>query len=113
MKPIGKRVVTFIQLIVALALLLGAGALLGEKTLAPKDKLLAKKHSLQKENEQIAYEIRSLEREVMQLRTDPKTVEKVAKKKLGMSRPDETVYMFDGGKKGSAGAINPDSPLNN
>ena len=101
------------ELTVALALLLGAGFLLGEKSLTPKDRLLAKKSYFQKENEHLAYEIRSLEREVTQLRSDPKTVEKVAKKKLGMSRPDETVYVFDGGKKGSTGAVNPDSALNN
>lgn len=96
MKPIWKNIVKYVRLTAAIALLLGAGALLGEKSLTHKDGLAAKRDSLQKENGQLASEIRSLEREVTLLRSDPKTIEKVAKKKLGMSRPDETVYVFDG-----------------
>lgn len=112
-QPIWKRIVKYVQLTVALALLLGAGALLGEKSVHQKDGLAAKRDSFRKENEQLVSEIRSLEREVMLLRSDPNTIEKVAKKKLGMSRTNETVYVFDRGRKGSAGAFNSDAALNN
>lgn len=113
MKPIVKHIVRYGQLAVVLALLLGAGVLLAQKSLTHKDGLMAKRDALKKENKQVAAEVRTMEREVMQLRSDPKTIEKVAKRKLGMSRPDETVYVFDEGRKVSPGAPASNATLNN
>lgn len=113
MKRILKQLVRYGQLALALALLLGAGVLLAQKSLNHKDGLTAKRDALKKDNTMVAAEVRSMEREVMQLRSDPKTIEKVAKKKLGMSRPDETVYVFDEGRKVSPGAPALDVTLNN
>jgi len=114
MKPILKHIVKYGQLTIALVLLLGAGVLLAQKNLTHKDGLTAKRDAFKKENRQVASEVRALEREVMQLRSDPKTIEKVAKRKLGMSRPDETVYVFDEGGKASSGAPAAHDPtLNN
>ena len=84
-----------------IAIIIGAvaslGLLIGGNGLTQKHKQEEKKSLLQKENERLHLEIKSLEREVTLLRENPKTIEKVAKRKLGMARPDETVYIFEPG----------------
>ncbi len=67
---------------------------MNEKALTEKQKLEEKRTFLLKESERIAGEIKFLERKVTLLRSDTKTIEKIAKRKLGMARPDETVYIF-------------------
>lgn len=85
---------------------------MGEKSLTQRRNLAEKKRFVTAENLKLARQIRSLEREVMLLRADAKTVERVAKRKLGMARPDETVYIF-GRRNRAARAANSDSCLNN
>ena len=41
-------------------------------------------------------------REVMLLQTDPEYVETIARDKLGVMKPGETIYRLDGAKKPSA-----------
>jgi cell division protein FtsB len=59
-----------------------------------KNSIQVKISLLKQENEGIEKEIRQLEQKISKLRSDPKTVEKVAKRKLGMVRQDETIYIF-------------------
>ena len=59
-----------------------------------KNSIQVKISLLKQENEAIEKEIRQLEQKILKLRSDPKTVEKVAKRKLGMVRQDETIYIF-------------------
>ena len=59
-----------------------------------KNSIQVKISLLKQENEGIEKEIRQLEQKNSKLRSDPKTVEKVAKRKLGMVRQDETIYIF-------------------
>jgi hypothetical protein len=59
----------------------------------------------------LAVEIQALERSVTLLRSDSKTIEKVAKRKLGMVRGDETVYIFDNARSGDVGHIDRDLGL--
>ena len=59
-----------------------------------KNSIQVKISRLKQENEGIEKEIRQLEQKISKLRSDPKTVEKVAKRKLGMVRQDETIYIF-------------------
>ena len=59
-----------------------------------KNSIQVKISLLKQENEAIEKEIRQLEQKISKLRSDPKTVEKVAKRKLGMVRQDETIYIF-------------------
>jgi cell division protein FtsB len=59
-----------------------------------KNAIQLKISQLKQENEGIEKEIRQLEQKISKLRSDPKTVEKVAKRKLGMVRQDETIYIF-------------------
>jgi len=106
MKLIWKRIVKYTKFTVFFAAVAALGILAGENSLSQKSKLVEKRTLLQKENQNLAGEIRSLERKVTLLRADPKTIQKVAKKKLGMARPDETVYIFDTMQRSSAGANN-------
>lgn len=86
---------------------------MGEKSLNDKYQLEEKKLSLVKENERLASEIRSLERSLTMLRSDSRTIEKVAKRKLGMARPDETVYVFQREKGSAPRAPEPEYGLDN
>ncbi|MBI4966029.1 MAG: septum formation initiator family protein [Desulfomonile tiedjei] len=106
MKLIWKRIVKYTKFTVLFAGVAAFGILAGENSWNQRSKLLEKRTLLQKENQTLAMEIKSLERKVILLRSDPKTIQKVAKKKLGMARPDETVYLFDRGQRSSAGADN-------
>ena len=85
---------------------------MGEKSLTQRRNLMEKKRLVTAENLKLARQIKSLEREVMLLRADGKTIERVAKRKLGMARADETVYIF-GRRNRAARATNSDSCLNN
>lgn len=87
------------QLLVLFMVLISAGLLLSEKGLNQRQMLGDKKASLQRENESLAAEIRSLERKAMLLRTDSRAIERAAKCKLGMARPDEGVYLFSDKKQ--------------
>lgn len=96
-KPILEKAVKVLQIAVIFFVVAAVGILMGEQSLSQKQKLEDKKSVLQKENQNLAGEIKALERRVTLLRSDPKTIEKAAKRKLGMSRLDETVYIFGKG----------------
>lgn len=104
LKPILGRAVKYVKLTILVSIVASAGILMGEKSLIQKRELEQKKLQIQRDNELVAVEIRSLERGVTLLRADPKTIEKVAKRKLGMARPDETVYIFERSHVASTGA---------
>ncbi len=59
-----------------------------------KNSIQVRISQLKQENEGIEKEIQQLEQKISKLRSDPKTVEKVAKRKLGMVRQDEIIYIF-------------------
>jgi cell division protein FtsB len=89
-----KRIVKYLRFVVAFVAVAAAGFLMGEQGLTQKQQLEEKATILRKDNERLAGEIKALERRVTLLRSDPKTIEKVAKRKLGMVRSGETVYVF-------------------
>jgi cell division protein FtsB len=89
------RAVRYLRIVLLLAVLVLVGILVGEKSLTQKAGLQGKKLSIRKDNHKLALEIKRLERQVTLLRSDPSTIENVAKRKLGMARPDETVYIFE------------------
>ncbi len=107
-----RRAVKYLQIPLIIALLIAAGVLMGEKSLTQRGKLTDKKGLMIAENRKLTHEIQSLEQMVMSLRSDPKTIERAAKRKLGMARPDETVYIF-GRRNHSARAAHSDLCLNN
>ena len=96
LKLILRRTVKYFKLAVVFSVLASIGILMGQKGLIEKHELEEKRIVLQKDNERLALDIQELERNVTLLRTDPGAIEKVAKRELGMARPDEMVYVFDG-----------------
>ena len=96
MKLSAKRAVKYAQVTITIIVAVSVGVLISERGLTERQKLEEKKASLQKENDRIIGEIKSLEHKITLLRDDPKTIEKVAKRKLGMARPDEMIYIFGG-----------------
>ncbi len=89
-----KRAVRYAQVTITIVVAISVGVLISERGLTEKQKLEEKKASLEKENVRLVGEIKSLEHKITLLRDDPKTVEKVAKSRLGMARPEETIYIF-------------------
>ena len=94
MKLSPKRAVRYAQITITIIVAVSVGVLISERGLTEKQKLEEKKASLEKENDRLVGEIKSLEHKITLLRDDPKTIEKVAKRRLGMARPGETIYIF-------------------
>ncbi len=94
-KPLFDQVVKYLKFVVVFVVVSSVGILMGEQGMTQKQKLEEKMILLQKENKRLAAQIQTLERRVTLLRSDAKTIEKVAKRKLGMARPDETVYLLE------------------
>ncbi|MGB6068882.1 MAG: septum formation initiator family protein [Desulfomonilaceae bacterium] len=86
--------VRYLRIVMLLVALVAVGVLVGGKSLTQKAGLEQKKSSIRKENCKLALEIKDLERQVTLMRSDPHTIEKVVKRKLGMVRPNEMVYIF-------------------
>jgi cell division protein FtsB len=112
-KLIVDRAVKYLRIVLLLAALVLVGILVGEKSLTQKAGLEEKKSSIRKENHKLSLEIRELERQVTLMRSDPSTIENVAKRKLGMARPDETVYIFEQSNPSAVRATNLESTLKN
>lgn len=106
------RAVKYLRIVLLLAALVLVGVLVGEKSLTQKAGLEERKSSIRKENHRLALEIKELERQVTLMRSDPSTIENVAKRKLGMARPDETVYIFEQSNPSAVRATNLESTLN-
>ena len=49
----------------------------------------------------MSQEINTLSTQADDLTRDPHTIERIAREKLGMVRPDETIYLFDTGGAGA------------
>jgi len=98
LKLILRQTVKYSKLAIAFSVLASIGILMGQKGLIEKHELEEKRIVLHEDNERLALEIQELERNVTLLRTDPGAIEKVAKRELGMARPDEMVYVFDGNR---------------
>jgi cell division protein FtsB len=94
-KPIADRIVKYLRFTGLFAVVAAVGILMGEKGLMQKRALEEKRSYLRQSNLRLSQEIRGLERTVVMLRSDPKTIETAAKRKLGMARPNETVYLFE------------------
>ena len=70
--------------------------------------LEGKKASLSRENQELTVDIDSLERMVAKLRTDSRTLELAANRKLGMIRHDETIYVFKSADRKPPKTVEPD-----
>lgn len=94
MKLSAKRAVRYAQVTITIIVAVSVGVLISERGFTERQRLEEKKASLEKQNDRLIGEIKSLEHKITLLRDDPKTIEKVAKRKLGMARPEETIYIF-------------------
>jgi len=94
MKLSAKQAVKYAQITITIIVAVCVGVLISERGLTERQKLEEKKASLEKENDRLLGEIKHLEHKITLLREDPKIIEKVAKRKLGMARPEETIYIF-------------------
>ncbi len=94
MKLSAKRAVKYAQVAITIMVAVSVGVLISERGFTERQGLEEKKAALEKENEWLLGEIKSLERKITLLRDDPKTIEKIAKRKLGMVRPEEMIYIF-------------------
>ncbi len=93
--PFVSRCWEFTKVILAVMAIAAIGMVAAAGALNQKQLLEEKKHALEKENERLKQEIKMLEREITSLRDNPRAVEKAAESKLGMARPDDTVYVFE------------------
>ena len=91
MKIVREKSSRYVRLLVVLLVLITTGILMGEKGKHRKEDLLRKKTTLQEQNKRLLLEISAIEQQVTLLRTDPRMIERVAKRTLGMARPNETV----------------------
>ncbi|MDD3472365.1 MAG: septum formation initiator family protein [Syntrophaceae bacterium] len=90
------RYLKYIILISTLAL---AITFLNDNGMIALTELQDKSATLARENHDLQMDIESLERTVGKLRTDPRTIELAANRKLGMIRHDETIYVFKSHEK--------------
>jgi cell division protein FtsB len=90
-----SKTIGYLKWIMVLAAIVASGIFMSWRGYEQKVDFEYKRTCLQTENDRLLSEIKLLERDLNQIRNDPKTIEKVAKKKLGMVRRDETVYLFD------------------
>jgi cell division protein FtsB len=97
------NVIKYFQIALLFVSISSLGILMGEKTLAQKGILNEKKAKLKTENRNLESEIKALERRLALMRSDQKVIEKIAKRKLGMVAPNETIYVFDKNGTGSRG----------
>ena len=104
MKPVLATTVKLAKYVGVAIVLVSLALAMGEKDLSQRHRMEEKRAALERENQRLAQEIRVLERKVKLLRTDAKMIEKIAKCKLGMARPDETVYMFSDKRSGARGS---------
>ncbi|MCA1961851.1 MAG: septum formation initiator family protein [Desulfomonile sp.] len=99
MKPLFGQAVKYLEIIVLLAIVASTSFLIVEKGLVHKRTLQEKRAFLEREHKELTTDVRALERRLRSLRDDPRAVEKAAKCKLGMARPEEIVYIFDRGNQ--------------
>jgi cell division protein FtsB len=95
LKHFAKRAVKYSVFVGLFTVVVAGGIVMSEQSVIRKQQLEEKRNFLERENRRLAVAIKSLERAVTLLSSDPVTIEKAAKKKLGMARTDETVYIFD------------------
>ena len=94
MKLSTLQAVRYAQFVITIIVAVSVGVLITERGLTEKQKLEAKRDFFERENERLVGEIKSLEHKINLLHDDSKTIEKVAKRKLGMARPEDTIYIF-------------------
>jgi cell division protein FtsB len=92
MIPLGRRVLLLVVAMAALALMISAAT--GDRGLLEMRRRRAAYHELRQDVERLRMQNAALARHIEALRKDPYVIEKLAREKLGYSRPDELIFMF-------------------
>jgi cell division protein FtsB len=82
----------YVVFLAALALLLGLILVYSDNGLIRLHELRLEQKRLELDNEQLREENRRLLRNLERIKSDPRYIEDEARKKLGLVRPDETIY---------------------
>ena len=82
----------YLIFLAALALLLGLILLYSDNGLMHLHELRLEQERLEQANERLREENRRLLRKLERIKSDPRYIEDEARKKLGLVRPDETIY---------------------
>lgn len=69
-------------------------AILDEEGLPRYRALKGELSEVERVNERLRRDVQQLDREVEALRTDPETIERIARDELGMIRDDEILFQF-------------------
>lgn len=98
-EPVRKRQRRFsVWWLVPVGVLLGL-ALFGDNGVIDLLRRHQHRQQLQAQVDQLRHENEQLRREIEALRSDWRTIEAIARQKLGMVRPDEIVYQFPSADK--------------
>lgn len=87
-----KKAATLGSVIALIALIVGA--LFGDRGLLSLVAQRERTESLRREIEELRAENGRLAREILALRTDPRAIERLARERLGLARPGETVFLI-------------------
>jgi len=90
--PLGRRVVIFVVLAAALAVLIGAAT--GDRGYLEVRRRRAAYRELQQQVAELKAQNTALLDDIHALKTDPYVIEKLAREQLGYARPGEVVYLF-------------------
>ena len=81
-------------ILLGVVLFMGGLIVFGEKGLTDYFSLRGKMQALKKENSIIHHENASLRKKIVQLQSDPRSIESIARNDLGMVRKGDIVYRF-------------------
>jgi len=87
-----KAVLVLLALVIVVALFI--------PLLRKSQRLAEQKYQIEQQIKQLEADNKRLEAEAAALSRDPKTVERVAREKMGWAKPDEKVYRFEPPKQG-------------
>ena len=82
----------YLLFLAALALFLGLILVYSDNGLMRLHELKLDQEKLEQDNERLREENRRLLRKLERIKSDPRYIEDEARKKLGLVRPDETIY---------------------
>ena len=82
----------YLLFLLAMVVVLGLILAYSDHGLMRLRELQQKKQAIEMENEKLQEENRRLLQQIERIKTDPRYIEDEARKKLGLIRPDETIY---------------------
>ncbi|RMD88237.1 MAG: septum formation initiator family protein [Candidatus Dadabacteria bacterium] len=91
-----KRVIALVVL--SIGLLATAHFIAGKEGLQKLELLRDALEKRRAYNAKLKKDVMKLRREIYNIQNDPRALEKVARERLGMARPNELIFLFEGDK---------------